>query len=107
MEVVRPYLGQIIGEVMRKNKTMAEVLTHDAELYKVEGQEIYFVVATNWKERFEQPQPQAALNSVFSQTLRQAVSVRFVSKEVLSGALKESKGESLIDVARQLASLNS
>jgi uncharacterized protein YcbX len=85
---------------------MGQVLGHDAELYKVEGQEIYFVVDTNWKDRFEQPQPQAALNGVFSQTLGQAVMVRFISKEAVS-ASKESKGESLIDVARQLASQNS
>jgi hypothetical protein len=115
VEIVQSYLEQIIRELEPKSKTMAEALRNQAQLYRVEGNDIHFITSEWMKARFEKPQPRGAIHEVFGKVLGYGVSVHFLSEksvslpgasETPSGGGEERKvdedSEALIKVAEEL-----
>ncbi|MDM8532767.1 DNA polymerase III subunit gamma/tau [Anaerolineales bacterium HSG25] len=101
---VKGCFEQVVQTLERKSKLMSEVLRNNAQLFKIAGNEIYFVVDGSWKTRFEKAQPQAALNDVFSNALRRKVSIKFLAKEGFAQSSKTGQGpQILVDEARKLA----
>ncbi len=65
----------------KKGTLIAKALRYDAKLYKVSGNEIYFVTSIMMKEKFEKPKPRENIDSVFSQVLGQTVIVKFLTDD--------------------------
>ena len=84
IETVRACFTQILMEIEQKNKIMAEALRNQAQLYRVSGGEIQFITSELMKQRFEKPQPQAAINDTFSKAVGQPVVVRFLADTTVS-----------------------
>ncbi len=84
IETVRSCFAQILREIEQKNKIMAETLRNQAQLYRVSGREIQFITSELMKQRFEKPQPQAAINETFSKAVGQPVVVRFLTDTAVS-----------------------
>lgn len=95
VDTVRRSFEQVLSEVEKKNKLMAEALRTQTRLHLVTGNEIHFITVDMLKTRFEKPQPSAALNEAFSQVIGQPVVVRFLSDRTttVSGASAETDGE--------------
>lgn len=106
VETVRASFENVLSEIEKKNKIMAEALRNETHIYKVTGNEIHFVTVDMMKERFEKPKPSAALDEAFSKIIGQPVSVRFLSEAVVSGSLDENSAEqdsvALLKVAEEL-----
>lgn len=86
IDQVKGCMEQVYKEVEGKNKIMAEALRNQARVHQVTGREIQFVTRARLKQRFEKPQPQAALDAAFSRIMGQPVKVRFLSEEEIPGA---------------------
>ncbi len=84
IETVRDCFESVLDEIEKKNKLMAETLRSQTRLYKVSGNEIYFITVDMMKDRFEKPQPSLALNEAFSGIIGLPVSVRFLSEKSVS-----------------------
>jgi len=84
VEVVMSCFEHVIATIEPRSKPMAEALRR-AQLHRVEENEIYFVTFDFMKQRFDKPQPRAAIDEAFSQALGRNVSVRFVSDSEASG----------------------
>ena len=78
IETVRACFEQVLKDVEKKNKIMAESLRNQAKLYRVSGREIQFITSELMKKRFEKPQPQTAINEAFSAAIGQTVVVHFL-----------------------------
>jgi DNA polymerase-3 subunit gamma/tau len=78
IETVRACFDQVLQDIEKKNKIMAEALRNQARLYRVSGREIQFVTSELMKKRFEKPQPQTAINEAFSAAIGQTVVVHFM-----------------------------
>lgn len=91
LEDVRQCFEQVIRFIEPKSKPMAEAL-RAAKLQKVIGNEIYFITFDLMKKKFEQPQPQIALNEAFSYALGQPVMVRFVSDHDMTASSLAGSG---------------
>lgn len=109
IDVVRNYFDQVLAEIEKKNKVMAEALRSQTRLYKVFGNEIHFITIDMMKQRFEKPQPQAALNEAFSQIIGQPISIRFLSEAAAANiatedeqAAKQDNAEELLKIAEEL-----
>ncbi len=106
VDMVRSSFDQALTEIEKKNKIMAEALRNQTRLYKVEGNEIYFVTMDMLKERFEKPKPTTALNEAFSQVIGMPVAVRFLSEKTATTSLTEGHEEqdhiALLKVAEEL-----
>ncbi len=109
IDTVRTSFGQALLEIEQKNKVMAETLRTQTQLYKVSGNEIYFVTNELMKQRFEKPQPQTALNEAFSQAIGQPVSIRFISEQMVNAPNVEQDTDqveenldSLLKIAEEL-----
>lgn len=89
LEDVRRCFEQVVRLVEPKSRAMSEAL-RDARLHKVIGNEIYFVTFDLMKKKFEQPQPQTALNEAFSEALGQTVMVRFLSENDVAAVASTS-----------------
>jgi len=63
----------------RRGTLIAKALRYDARLVKVAGNEIFFVTSELLKKKFEQAQPQANIESVFSHQLGRTVRVNFLT----------------------------
>lgn len=105
LNIVQSKLSQVFEMITVKNKLMGEVLRNNASLRAVHGNQIQFTVTTNWKERFEQPKPQAALNEIFSTVLGQPVVICFLPQESthISDAEEADNLKALATAARRLA----
>jgi len=93
IEDVRGCLEQVFEDLEegrtkdgRRGTLIAKALRHDARLYKVSGNEIYFITSTLMKEKFERPQPRINIGDVFSRQLRQPVQVHFLSESQASSS---------------------
>ena len=84
IETVRACFEQVLKEIEKKNKIMAEALRNQTKLYRVSGREIQFVTSELMKKRFEKPQPQAAINEAFSAAIGQTAVVHFLSDNLAS-----------------------
>ena len=81
---IRTSFERVVRKIEPKNKTMAEAL-RQARLYKVDGNEVYFITFDFMKQRFDKPKPRAAIDEAFSEVLGQTVSVHFLSDSEASG----------------------
>ncbi len=97
VETVQACFNQVLKDVEKKNRIMAEALRNQTRLYRVSGREIHFVTVPLMKSRFEKPKPQAALNEAFSQAIGQSVQVRFLSEEVVSDLSSKNRGQQTED----------
>jgi DNA polymerase-3 subunit gamma/tau len=95
--MVQGCFGQVLAEVGKKNKIMAETLRNQARLYRVQGREIIYITSGLMKQRFEKSQPQEAINSAFSQALGQPVLVRFLAEETVSQAARAQTTDENLD----------
>jgi DNA polymerase-3 subunit gamma/tau len=68
----------------RKGTLIAKALRNAARLIKVSGRQIHFVTDPMMKKKFEQPQPKANIDDVFSRLLGQPVNIRFWTETELS-----------------------
>lgn len=93
VDMVRASFEQVLDEVEKKNKVMAEALRNQTQLYQVSGREIQFVTTELMKKRFEKPQPQGAINAAFSQVIGQSLLVRFISENMISQARDEQAAD--------------
>ena len=84
IETIRICFEQVLQDVEKKNKIMAEALRNQTRLYRVSGREIQFVTSDLMKKRFEKPKPQLAINEAFSSALGQTVVVHFLSDNLVS-----------------------
>ena len=97
VEVVMSCFEHVIATIEPRSKPMAEALRR-AQLHRVEENEIYFVTFDFMKQRFDKPQPRAAIDEAFSQALGRNVSVRFVSdSEALGTAVSSDSAGSVAD----------
>ncbi len=106
MQDVLNCLDTVLNDIERKNKIMAEALRNQCRLHQVTGNEIQFVTNDLMKQRFEKPQPQAAVNDAFSRALGQSVRVRFLSEKAVARPTDTQADDeelaALLDTARQL-----
>lgn len=79
VETVKGCFDQVINMIEPRSKPMAEAL-RNAQLYGVKGDEILIITFDLMKNRFEKPQPKAAINEAFSVILGRNVSIRFLSE---------------------------
>jgi DNA polymerase-3 subunit gamma/tau len=86
VDKVRVCFGRVIEIIEPKNKVMAEAL-RSAQLYKIEGNEIFFITMPLLKKKFEQPIPQKAVNDAFAQALGHPVVVHFLTDHEVSGPI--------------------
>jgi DNA polymerase-3 subunit gamma/tau len=93
VEMVQNYLEQIFRELEPKSKTMAEALRNQAQLYRVEGNNIHFVTSEWMKARFEKPQPRTAIHEAFMKVLGRPVSIHFVPESSASLTASTSSSE--------------
>lgn len=84
VDTVRACFEQVLIDIERKNKVMAEALRNQTQLYRVAGNEIQFITFELMRKRFEKPQPQTAINEAFSTAIGQKVVVRFLSENMVS-----------------------
>jgi DNA polymerase-3 subunit gamma/tau len=93
VESLQNYLEQIFRELEPKSKTMAEALRNQAQLYRVEESNIYFVTSEWMKARFEKPQPRTAIHEAFIKVLGYTVSIHFVPENSASLTALPSSAE--------------
>ncbi len=106
VETVRVCIDQVLKDIEKKNKIMAEALRNQTQLYRVSGREIQFITSALMKKRFEKPQPQAAINQAFSEAIGQPVMVRFLPDHIVSTPNNEQADnqdlEALVKTAEDL-----
>jgi DNA polymerase-3 subunit gamma/tau len=106
VETVRVCIDQVLKDIEKKNKIMAEALRNQTQLYRVSGREIQFITSELMKKRFEKPQPQAAINQAFSEAIGQPVMVRFLPDHIVSTPNNEQADnqdlEALVKTAEDL-----
>jgi len=106
VDTVRACFEQVLIEIERKNKVMAEALRNQTQLYRVSGHEIQFITFELMRERFEKPQPQTAINDAFSKAIGQKVAVRFLSENMVSNAKDQETADkalaALVKTAEEL-----
>ncbi|HMQ54842.1 MAG TPA: DNA polymerase III subunit gamma/tau [Anaerolineae bacterium] len=84
IDKVRVSFAKVVEIIEPKNKVMAEAL-RSAQLYKVDGNEIFFITMPLLKKKFEQPIPQKAVNEAFAQALGHSVVVHFLIDQEVAG----------------------
>lgn len=84
IDKVRVSFAKVVEIIEPKNKVMAEAL-RSAQLYKVDGNEIFFITMPLLKKKFEQPIPQKAVNDAFAQALGHSVVVHFLIDQEVAG----------------------
>ncbi|MDX1522263.1 MAG: hypothetical protein R3264_11585, partial [Anaerolineae bacterium] len=103
VDSVRGCFMRVLQEIEMKNKVMAEALRTQTRLYKVAGNQIYFVTVEVMKERFEKPQPQSALNDAFSRIIGRPVSIHFMLESDTSDPVQkddQSNEDHLIELVK-------
>lgn len=104
-EMVQRSVELVIKELEPKNRTMAEALRTDVHFHRVSGKEIYFITSDFMKNRFEKPQPRAAIDNAFSRAIGQNVAVRFLSESSVtspsSAAPNAASSESAADTGSE------
>lgn len=104
-EMVQRSVELVIKELEPKNRTMAEALRTDVRFHRVSGKEIYFITSDFMKNRFEKPQPRAAIDNAFSRAIGQIVAVRFLSESSVtsssSAAPNAASSESVADTGSE------
>ena len=110
IDTIRSCFEKVLLDLEMKNKVMAETLRTQTRLYKVSGNQVYFVTNEMMKQRFEKPQPQTALNDAFSRAVAQPISVHFVTEQAATAGGQagsdekqaQENAEALLKVAEEL-----
>lgn len=106
-ERVQDALEGAIRFLEPKSITMAEAIRNRARLYRVSGNEIYFITSEWLKARFEKPQPRSAIHEAFAVVLGMAVSIHFVDEDSVSLVPEyadpiDKDSEALVRIAEEL-----
>ncbi len=106
VDTVRKCLPKVIKTLETKNKVMAESLRNQVRLSKVSGNEIFFTTTDMLKERFDKPQPHAAITEAFALAIDAKVVVRFVADSAADqdkqAGSETADADELLKVAEEL-----
>jgi len=105
LEAVQGCFNQVITMIEPRSKPMAESLRHFTRLHKIIGNEIQIFVindpAGSLQKRFQDSQPQAAINEAFSQALGQSVIVKFLAEPgEVSAAAQQAEHKNLNELLK-------
>lgn len=100
-ERVQEALEGAIGFLEPKSRTMAEAIRNRARLYRISGNEIYFITSEWLKVRFEKPQPRSAIHEAFGVALGVVVSIHFIAEQEDYPAI-DKESEALVRIAEEL-----
>ncbi len=110
LETVQRCFDQVTAMIEPRSKRMAESLRHFTRLDKIVGNEIQMYVVSDpagtLKKKFQETQPQTAVNDAFSQALGQKVTVKFLAEVgEISVAAQQTDSQNLnelLKTAREL-----